>query len=171
MCKSFHNKNTYLCGLLLSCTQLFCDPMDCSLPGSSVHGISQARILKWVASLLLQGICPTQGSNPRLLHCQANSFNTEPPGKPQNIFTLSIKPHSEGHLVGWCMRLQSHKPSASPVAWCFQSVPWFNFAKLICIVGSANPEMKKNSLGSPAPSCNRSGMWTLFLLVRDCWSS
>ena len=26
-----------------------CDPLDCSLPGSSVHGISQARILKWVA--------------------------------------------------------------------------------------------------------------------------
>ena len=31
-----------------SCLTL-CDPMDCSLPGSSVHGISQARILKWVA--------------------------------------------------------------------------------------------------------------------------
>ena len=25
-----------------------CDPMDCSLPGSSVHGIFQARILEWV---------------------------------------------------------------------------------------------------------------------------
>ena len=29
--------------------QLFCDPMDCSPPGSSGHGISQARVLKWVA--------------------------------------------------------------------------------------------------------------------------
>ena len=27
----------------------FCDPMDCSLPGSSVHGILQARIVEWVA--------------------------------------------------------------------------------------------------------------------------
>ena len=27
----------------------FCDPIDCSLPGSSVHGIRQARILEWVA--------------------------------------------------------------------------------------------------------------------------
>ena len=26
-----------------------CDPMDCSLPGSSVHGILQARIMEWVA--------------------------------------------------------------------------------------------------------------------------
>ena len=31
-----------------SCLTL-CDPMDCSLPGSSVHGILQARILEWVA--------------------------------------------------------------------------------------------------------------------------
>ena len=31
-----------------SCLAL-CDPMDCSLPGSSIHGISQARILEWVA--------------------------------------------------------------------------------------------------------------------------
>ena len=38
--------------LLLSVTQscpTLCDPMDCSLPGSSVHGISQAAILEWVA--------------------------------------------------------------------------------------------------------------------------
>ena len=26
-----------------------CNPMDCSLPGSSVHGIFQARVLEWVA--------------------------------------------------------------------------------------------------------------------------
>ena len=32
----------------------FCDPMYCSLPGSSVHGILQARTLEWVASLLLK---------------------------------------------------------------------------------------------------------------------
>ena len=32
----------------LSCRTL-CDPMDCSLPGSSVHGIFQARVLEWVA--------------------------------------------------------------------------------------------------------------------------
>ena len=32
-----------------SCPTL-CDPMDCSLPGSSVHGISQAIVLEWIAS-------------------------------------------------------------------------------------------------------------------------
>ena len=32
-----------------------CDPMDCSLPGASVHGISQARILEWVAVSFSRG--------------------------------------------------------------------------------------------------------------------
>ena len=49
-----------------SCPTL-CDPIDCSPPGSSVHGILQARILEWVAHFLLQGIFLTQGLNPRLM--------------------------------------------------------------------------------------------------------
>ena len=36
-----------------------CDPMDCSLPGSSVREILQARILEWVTHSLFQGIVPT----------------------------------------------------------------------------------------------------------------
>ena len=39
----------------LSYLQLSCDPVDCCLPGSSVHGISQARILEWVAILFSKG--------------------------------------------------------------------------------------------------------------------
>ena len=39
---------------------ILCDPMDCSLLGSSVHGISQARILEWVAISILQGTFPTR---------------------------------------------------------------------------------------------------------------
>ena len=35
-----------------SCLTL-CDPMDCSLPGSSVHGIFQARVLEWVAKAMV----------------------------------------------------------------------------------------------------------------------
>ena len=44
-----------------------CDPVDCSPPGFSVHGILQARILAWVAVYLLQGISLTQGSRLHLL--------------------------------------------------------------------------------------------------------
>ena len=38
----------------LSRVQL-CDPVDCSLPGPSIHGILQARILKWVAISFSKG--------------------------------------------------------------------------------------------------------------------
>ena len=50
--------------------QTLCDPMDHSLPGSSVHGILQERILEWVANPFSRGIFFTQGSNPSLLHCR-----------------------------------------------------------------------------------------------------
>ena len=47
-----------------------CDPMDCSLPGSSVHGIFQGRILEWVAISFSRGIFPIQESKLGLLHCR-----------------------------------------------------------------------------------------------------
>ena len=40
-----------------------CNPMDCSPPGSSVHGMFQARNTRMGCHFLLQGTCPTQGSN------------------------------------------------------------------------------------------------------------
>ena len=52
-----------------SCLTL-CDPMDYSPPGSSVHGILQARVLEWVAISFSRKIFPTQGSNPGLSHCR-----------------------------------------------------------------------------------------------------
>ena len=38
----------YVCELFSSVPMNFCDPMNCSLPGSSAHGILQARILEWI---------------------------------------------------------------------------------------------------------------------------
>ena len=58
-----------------SCLTL-CDPMD-----YTVHGIFQARILEWVA-FLLQGIFPTQGSNPSLLHCGWILYQLRHQGSP-----------------------------------------------------------------------------------------
>ena len=65
-----------------SCLTL-CDPMDCSLPGSSICGILQARIVEWVAmsssrDLPDPGIKPMSPVSPAL---QANSLLAEPSGK------------------------------------------------------------------------------------------
>ena len=70
--KSSQNiKTAYFLSCLVtkSCLTL-CDPMDCSPPGFSVHGILQARILKVGCHFLIQGIFLTQGSNLSLLHCR-----------------------------------------------------------------------------------------------------
>ena len=70
-----------LCAQLLSCVSLFCEPMVCSPPGSSVHGIFPGKYAGVGCYFLLQGISPTQGSN--LRPCIAAGFFThEPLGKP-----------------------------------------------------------------------------------------
>ena len=64
-----------------SCPAL-CNPMDCSLPGSSVHGIFQTRILEWVAISSRGSSLPRgQTVSPPLT---SRFFTTEPPGKPHS---------------------------------------------------------------------------------------
>ena len=61
---------------------ILCDPMDCSPPGSSIHGISQARILEWVAISFSRG-----SSSPhllRLLALQVNSLPLSHQGSPKH---------------------------------------------------------------------------------------
>jgi len=56
--------------------------MDCSWPGSSVHGIFQARILEWVAIPSPRNLSDP-GIEPRSPALQADSLTSEPPGKPR----------------------------------------------------------------------------------------
>ena len=62
-------------------------PMDSSLPGSSVHGISQARILEWAAI----SFC-SKSSQPMSPAMAGGFFTTEPPRKP---FELNKSPRSQ----------------------------------------------------------------------------
>ena len=68
---------------------ILCDPMDCSLSGSSVHGILQARILEWVACPA-PGDLPNPGIEPRFPALQVDSLPSEPPGKPKNTGVCSL---------------------------------------------------------------------------------
>ena len=52
-----------------------CDRMDCSPPGSSIHGVFQASILEWVALSFSRGIFPTHRSNPGLRHCRQSIYH------------------------------------------------------------------------------------------------
>ena len=77
-----------LCAQLLSgsvtqsCPTL-CNPMDCSPSGSSVRGIFQVRILKWMPFPPPGGLFHSQGLNLQLLHWQAGSLPLVPTKKPQ----------------------------------------------------------------------------------------
>ena len=75
-----------MCTKSLQLFQTLCDPMNCNLPGCSVHGILQTRILESVAMPSSRG-----SSRPRdQTHVSCVSFTagrfftTEPPGKPRN---------------------------------------------------------------------------------------
>ena len=64
-----------------------CDPMDCSPPGSSVHGILQARILEW--PFPSPGDFPDPGIKPVSPALQADSLPSEPPGKSYPKFVIT----------------------------------------------------------------------------------
>ena len=64
--------------------------MDYSPPGSSVHGISQSRILEWVAISLSRG-SSRPGLKPKSLALAKGFFLAKPPGKPQNMLLEYLK--------------------------------------------------------------------------------
>ena len=76
-------KRTSFFVLVLEGLIVFHGTMDCSLPGSSVHGIFQARILEWVAITFSKGIFPTQGLNLGLQHCRSVLYHLSHQGSPR----------------------------------------------------------------------------------------
>ena len=81
----FYFIHTCCCCLVAKFCLTLCDPMDCSLPGSPVHGILQTRILEWVTIPFSR-----RSSLPRdqtCIFCIAGVFFTTEPGKPTHIFT------------------------------------------------------------------------------------
>ena len=86
-----------MCSIAQLCPTL-CDPMDCSPPGSSVHGILQARILKWVAKASsIASSWPRDQTHVclHLLHCRRILYPLSHPGS---------RTHSK-HLINiWQMK-------------------------------------------------------------------
>ena len=89
----------FAAAMSLQSSPTLCDPMDCSSPGFSVHGILQTRVLEWVA------IPPSRESSwPRdwtpisYVSCigRVGSLPLVPPGKPLQIFI-------KGKKEWWCL--------------------------------------------------------------------
>ena len=70
-----------------------CDPVDCSLPGPSLHRILQARVLEWGAISFSRG-SSQPGIEPGSPAFQADALTSEPPGKP-------VDDHVTLKIIGW----------------------------------------------------------------------
>ena len=132
---------------LQSCLTL-CNPVDCSLPGSSLCGVIQARILEWVAMLSARVIFPTQGSNPHLLPWQADPLplsHLENPALTQYWEIIDGPSGSDGKAsvydtgdpvrsLGWEDPLEKEMAiHSSPIAW---RIPWTEEPGALQSVGS-----------------------------------
>ena len=76
VCRVIAQQCAYGDGLSRQVVSDSCDPTDCSLPGFSVHGVFQARILEWIAISFSRGL-PDPGVEPRSFALQADSSLTE----------------------------------------------------------------------------------------------
>ena len=88
-------------GLVTQSCPTLCDPIECSPPGSSVHGIFQAKMLKPVSMPSSRDL-PDPGIKSKFPTLQADSLLSEPPGKPstegEGKKTPSYSSKTEGHL-------------------------------------------------------------------------
>ena len=122
---------------------ILCYPMDCNLPGSSVHGIFQARILEWVAIAFSRRSSPTQGLNPGLPHSLSLGFRhvsshrvwrdlySLPMSKETTRSKLSGAPSCKGINpivnISWphLNRITSQRPHLQiPSHWCYRLNIW-----------------------------------------------
>ena len=92
-----------------SCPTL-CDPMDCSPPGSSVHGISQARILEWVAISFSRGP-PILGIQPGSPALRADSLLLSCWGRQ---FMAHISSVQFSSVAQWCPTLHNLMDHSTP---------------------------------------------------------
>ena len=109
-----------VCSVIQSCPTL-CNLTDCSPPGSSVHGISQARLLEWVAMPSSRGsLRPRNWIYVSCVSCiMVGFFTTEPLGKL--LFSLKIMSSSQNRtrMVQRTLMYPSHRD----IIWVLPSLP------------------------------------------------
>ena len=94
-CQFFH---------VLRCAQVcltLCDPVNCSPPGSSVHGSLQARVLEWAATPSSRGSSPPRDQT-QVSHIAGSFFTPEPPGKPDDMGWVACPFSSRSSRPGNC---------------------------------------------------------------------
>ena len=148
-----------------SCLTL-CNPMDYSLPGSSVHGIFQAIVLEWIAISFSRG-----SSQPRSPALQTDALPSEPPGKSKiknmakEVNSLAYNLRSTRVYTYWhtCVHVHTHTDEmrlAGTWSKCFfnQYIKWYSCwpeEASLCLLCHSHPlvqqgkEEERNSFSDP----------------------
>ena len=107
-----------------------CDPMDCSLPGSSVHWDFPGKGTGMRCHFLLQGIFPTQGSNLGLPRCRQTLYHLSHQGSASSLeSSLFISPGSRDQVSGCGSSVPSLEQCSSMHFMC----PSFTLRLLHCV--------------------------------------
>ena len=101
---------------------LFAIPWTVALSGSSVHGDSPDKNIAVGNCFLLQGIFPTQGLNPGLLHCRQYSLPSEPPEKPNSYKAPKGK-------QSWIFIGRTDAEAETPILWPPAAKNWLTHWK------------------------------------------
>ena len=123
-----------------------CDPVDYSLPDSSVHGDSPGKNTEVGCHALLQGICPTQGSNQGFSPCRRILYQLSHQGNPR-ILEWVVYPFSRGSsqprnqtrvcciagrfFTSWVTREAPNGAISNPKWWCCYSAALKMLANLL----------------------------------------
>ena len=111
-----------MCVLVAQLCLTLCYPMDCSLTGSSIRGILQARILAWVTFPSPRDP-PDPGIEPGSPALQADSLLSQPPGKYtifSHLWDIYWAPCAKYHIWYW---IQSERKRGSQFSSFPSSVP------------------------------------------------
>ena len=123
-----------VCVLIAQLCLTLCNPMDCSLPGSSVHGTLQARNWSGCHSLL-QGKILTQGLNPGLLHCRQTPYHLGHQGSSISLWRKQTENIASSQIVApydriLCSYKQEHSYSfCTNMERVLRSVCWVRKGK------------------------------------------
>ena len=148
-----------------------CDPVDCSPPGSSVHGILQARILKWVAISFFRGSSRLRDQT-QVSHVAGRRFilwATREGLANADCMWLSVKGHQSTHRwAAFCK--EGHQ------SWSFRSVqfshsvvsdsatPWVAARQASLSITNSQSSLKLTSIKLVMPSSHLILCHPLFLL-------
>ena len=128
---------TWVSEVAQSCPTL-CDPVDCSLPRFSVHGILQARILEWVTISFSRGSSWPRDRT-RVSRVGGRRLTSEPPEKPSDLVVKNCLPMQKMQEVqfrslGWEDPLEEEMATHSSIlAW---KIPWTGEPGKLHSVGS-----------------------------------